>query len=320
MPEKIKIVLVTMFEPAGELPGERTLFVKRLGLEPVVDTGCGLEGRLYRGGDTLLIEAGVGTANTAVSIMALGHAPQFDLSESLWLISGIAGINPNQASLGSVAWCDWCVDADLSFELDAREIEPGWSTGILPIGASEPYGKAAGSDGEFGERYECFQLDPKLHAWAMDTCAGLPMVDSEAMAKARAAYTGNPAALDEPKLLSGACISGARFWHGNILNAWAERWVNYWTGGQGTFVASAMEDTGTLLALRHLTKLGRADEMRCLLLRSGSNFTMPPPGKTAIENLTGGNDDGSEANYPGYMPALENGYAAAERVINAWAG
>ena len=28
------------------------------------------------------------------------------------------------------------------------------------------------------------------------------------------------------------------------MNAWAERWVSYWTGGRGTFVMTAEEDAG----------------------------------------------------------------------------
>ena len=33
------------------------------------------------------------------------------------------------------------------------------------------------------------------------------------------------------------------------MTAWAERWVPYWTRGQGVFAMSAEEDTGVMQAL-----------------------------------------------------------------------
>src|SRR6202140_1729715 len=41
------------------------------------------------------------TARAAASIMALGMDPRFDLSKAYWLVAGIAGVNPNEASIGS---------------------------------------------------------------------------------------------------------------------------------------------------------------------------------------------------------------------------
>jgi purine nucleoside permease len=49
------------------------------------------------------IVTGVGTARAAASIMALGMDPRFDLGKAYWLVAGIAGVNPNEASIGSAA-------------------------------------------------------------------------------------------------------------------------------------------------------------------------------------------------------------------------
>ncbi|MEJ1972049.1 MAG: hypothetical protein WDM96_06120 [Lacunisphaera sp.] len=38
-----------------------------------------------------------------------------------------------------------------------------------------------------------------------------------------------------------------------------------------------MEDTGTLRALTNLTRAGRADVQRALVLRTASNFDLQPP-------------------------------------------
>jgi len=58
----------------------------------------------------------------APSIKALGMDPRFDLSKAYWLVAGIAGVNPNEASIGSATWAEWVIDSDLGFEVDAREI------------------------------------------------------------------------------------------------------------------------------------------------------------------------------------------------------
>src|ERR1700748_2938006 len=85
------------------------------------------------------ILTGVGTARAAASIMALGLDPRFDLTKAYWLLVGIAGGDPQDASLGSAAWAEWVVDGDLAYEIDAREIPPQWSTGYVPLGKQVPY-------------------------------------------------------------------------------------------------------------------------------------------------------------------------------------
>jgi purine nucleoside permease len=40
-------------------------------------------------------------------MMALGMDPRFDLSQAYWLVAGIAGVNPLEASIGSAAWVEW---------------------------------------------------------------------------------------------------------------------------------------------------------------------------------------------------------------------
>ncbi len=48
-----------------------------------------------------------------------------------------------------------------------------------------------------------------------------------------------------------------------------------------------MEDTGTLRALTNLTKAGRADVNRAMVLRTASNFDLQPPDLTAAESMAG---------------------------------
>src|ERR1700688_4166909 len=91
---------------------------------------------------------GVGTGRAASTIMALGLDPRFDLTKAYWLVAGIAGIDPADASLGSAAWAEWVVDGDLAHEIDAREIPAGWKTGYVPLRKSVPYEQARETGGE----------------------------------------------------------------------------------------------------------------------------------------------------------------------------
>ena len=71
-------------------------------------------------------------------------------------------------------------------------------------------------------------------------------------------------------MLRGDEVSGSTFWYGALLNRRAGDWLAYWTGGRGRFVMTAMEETGTLQPLSFLTRAGRVDPVRILVLRTGS--------------------------------------------------
>ena len=157
-------------------------------------------------------------------------------------------------------------------------------------------------------------MNPSLCQWAYNLSKDIPLLDNEDMKAARRAYTGFPHIQGPPQVLCGGNLTTGRFWHSRKMTEWAENWVDYWTQGEGTFYTSGMEDTGTLHALRHLSRMGKVDCDRVLLLRAASNFTFPPPGKTVLENLFG--DSQGDAHYPGYAPSLLNAQKAATTVID----
>jgi purine nucleoside permease len=315
-PLHIKIVIVTMYETAtetGDHFGEFRLWVERLPLPERVSFPYGFrELRCNPAKGVLGIVSGVGTARAAASIMALGADPRFDLANAYWLVAGIAGVNPHEASIGSAAWAEWVVDTDLAYEIDAREIPPDWPTGYLPLGKTRPYETPAEAD---GGRW-VYHLDPGLVGWAHRLTADLRLDDTPALQETRARYTGFPAAQTPPRVLRGDAVSGSTFWHGALLNQRATDWLAYWTGGKGRFVMTAMEDTGTLQALSFLARAGHVDLRRVMVLRAGSNYTMPPPGLTAAESLAAE----SRGLYSGYFAALEAAYRVGRVVVDEIAG
>jgi purine nucleoside permease len=153
--------------------------------------------------------------------------------------------------------------------------------------------------------------------WAFHLTEHLSLDDSEAMRAARSSYASENARRS-PFVLKGDTLSAGTFWHGKLLDEWANDWVRYQTGGKGDFVTTAMEDTGTLQSLTFLARAGRVDIDRVLVLRTASNFDQPPPGVTAAENLA----RTKLGQYSAYLPALESawrvGNVIVENLIGNW--
>jgi purine nucleoside permease len=252
------------------------------------------------------VVTGVGTAKAAATIMALGLDPRFDLRQAYWVVAGIAGVDPADASLGSAAWAEWVVDGDMAHEIDAREIPPGWKTGYVPLRMSEPFELPRRVPNE-GESYH---LNPALVEWAYQLTKSVKL-DDNAQMRARREQFASANARRPPFVLKGDTLSSTTFWHGKLMSQWANEWVKYHTEGRGNYVTTAMEDTGTLQALTFLGKAGRADQNRVLVLRTASNFDQQRPGATAAESLR----ETKIGQYTAFYPALESAWRVGRVVV-----
>ena len=310
-PLPVRVVVVTMFEVGedqGDRAGEFQLWKERRNLTEIYPF-LGYRDLHYDPKTELLVlVTGVGTARSSAAVMALGMDPRFDLTKSYWVVAGIAGFDPGDASIGSAAWAEYLVDGDLSHEIDAREIPEDWPFGYFARYTQRPFDSQ--KPAPTGEMY---QLDSALVDWAFDQTKDLVLPDNDPYAKAhRALYTEHAMAQKPPFVLKGDHVAALTFWHGKLLNDWANQWVAYWTENEGEFVSSAMEDTGTYLSLSWLDRIGRVDVSRLLVLRTASNYTMPPPGVSAAENLLAENKG-----YSGLHLAVESAYLVASTVVDA---
>ncbi|WP_269527179.1 purine-nucleoside phosphorylase [Coraliomargarita parva] len=287
-PLEVRVVVLVNFEVGaieGDAPGEFQHWYTRgvsgdekLELVPLPQSS--FDAAIDRDRGVLVTYTGLTADRAAASVMAMGMDPRFDFSKAYWIIGGIAGIDPEDGAVGDAVWGEWVVNADWAHEIDPREMPEDWPTGYLPFKRSEPYAQPVGND--YGKVYH---LNPTLRDWAYELTKDVELLDTPAMADLRNAYTEHPAARAKPVVKKGDNISASTFWHGKILNEWANQWVRYWTGDEAEFVTSAVEDSGILEAVRFLTAGGKADFDRVMLLRTGSNYTMQPPGLTAAENL-----------------------------------
>jgi purine nucleoside permease len=308
-PIKVKIVVVALYEPGadqGDTPGEYQYWVEREHLSHVYPFPQGYHDLRMNDQGVMGVLAGVGTARAAASIMALGLDPRFDLSKAYWLVAGIAGGDPEDASLGSAAWAEWVVDGDLAHEIDAREIPPQWTTGYVPLGKTVPYEQPHTQEFD-----AVFHLNPGLREWAYQQTKTVKLDDSPALEEARAHFAG-ASARRPPFVLKGDVLASSTYWHGKLLDQWANQWVSYETGGQGKFVASAMEDSGILQSLTFLHHAGRVELDRVMVLRTISNFDQPAIGLTAAESLAAS----AGHKYSAYLPALEAAYRVGNVVVS----
>lgn len=309
-PIEVKVVVVTMFERGqdkGDDPGEFQFWVEREPLDRVLPFPAGWRDlRMSRDG-VLGLCTGVGTAKAASSVMALGLDPRFDLRKAYWLVAGIAGIDPEDGSLGSAAWAEWVIDGDLGHEIDAREIPSSWPTGFIPLRKSKPYEMPR----RLPDEGEVYRLNPALVDWAFRTSKDVKLADTPEIRDRRMQFKQAPAQRP-PFVLKGDTISSGTFWHGTKLSKWANDWTRYFTDGKGNYVTTAMEDTGTLQSLTFLAKAGKADLGRVMILRTASNFDQQRPGISASDSLA----ETKVGSYTAYLPSLEAAHRVGSAVVH----
>ena len=307
----VKIVLVTMFEigdDLGDAPGEFQFWRERRNLYQKIDFPHSHHDLFYNPNSQILgLVTGIGTAKAASATMALGLDDRFNLSKAYWLVAGIAGIDPEDASIGSVVWSSVLVDGDLGYEIDSREMPRDWSTGYFSFKTKEPFAQPR-PELPMGE---VFMTNTGLRDWAFELTKNLELMDSSEFQALREAYVDHPAALRPPFVLTGGHLAAMTYWHGALKNAWANELVRYWSDGEANFVTSAMEETGTFQSITYLDNAGLVDKTRFLVLRGGSNFTMQPPTLTAAQSLLRESDG-----YAGLEASLENVYLAGSVVID----
>lgn len=318
----VKVVVVANFEPGadkGDVPGEFQLWAEREHLDEAIPVRGSLH-PLMRNRDGLygIVWGNSGTlfGGPTEQMTALLLDQRFDFRKTYWLFTGISGVDPQLASVGSAAWARWVVQGDTLREFDDREVPKDWPYGLFAIGAHRPNalpddpGSFAGMTdaGEAGRLSMAVPLNQGLARWAYQRTKGIVLPDSPALKAARARWTGYPQAQRPPFVLMGETLGALRYWHGPGRTQWARDWVKLWTGGKGRFAMTNMESQSLMGAMLLAAKQGLVDPARILVLRTASNPSMPPPGVSAAESV---GDEG-----PGQTAAYEANYRIGAPVIH----
>jgi purine nucleoside permease len=311
-PAPVRMVVVANFENGadmGDKPGEFQFWVEREHLEEMLKVR-GASGAVRRNPAGLY---GLLLQNLTAFLLD----PRFDFRQTYWLFTGISGVDPQVASVGSAAWARWVVNGDEMREIDDREIPAGWPYGLFAIGSMKPntlptdpnsFGSVESAD-QLGMAYP---LNRGLVQWAFNLTRNVAIPDTPELAKQRAAWKGYPNAQRAPFVLLGETLGSVRYWHGPRRTQWARDWVKLWTHGQGTFVMTNMESQTAARLMDSFAKLGFVDLQRVMVLRTASNPSGPPPGVDALATI------GDEA--PGQVAAYESNYRVGAPVVHELLG
>jgi purine nucleoside permease len=314
----VKVIVVANFEPGedmGDAPGEFQLWAEREKLSEVIPikgalhplrrNAQGLYGMCWGSPGTMV-------SGVAEQLMSLLVDPRFDFTKTYWLFTGISGVDPEVASVGSAAWSRWVVQGDTLREFDDREVA-GWPYGLFAIGAKAPNTLPDNPDSfagytDAGKLAMAVKLNQGLAQWAFDMTKDVPIPDNAALQKARAEWKGFPNAQKPPFVLMGETLGSVRYWHGPSRTQWARDWVKLWTGGKGRSVMTNMESQSMAGAMAIAAKQGLVDPDRVLVLRSASNPSTSPPGPTVTASV------GDER--PGQVVAFEANYRVGAPVVH----
>jgi purine nucleoside permease len=307
-PIPVKVAVIVTFEigaDTGDQPGEFQFWAEREKW-PIKITVPGIDHPVLTDGKgTIGVVCGT-THRAQTQVMALVLSGLFDFSKTYWLVNGISGVDPADASIGSAAWSRYIIDGDIAYEIDSREADKSWPYGILPIGSTAPNQKPKPGVGNPDPM--AYTLNPSLVAWAFALTKDVVIPDTPQMAAYRAGYVGFPNGQKPPFVLLGESLGSSRYWHGATMTQWANDWAKLFTDGKGNFVMADQEDQAYAYALYRLAGMGKVDFQRVMFLRTGSNYCMQPPGMDVNQSL--------HEEYDGFIPSLEAAYRVGSKVVH----
>lgn len=244
-----------------------------------------------------------------MTITALTSSSIFDLTKTYFLVGGIAGVNPEVATLASVAIARFTVQVAQQYEIDIRELGFNYSTSYIPYGTTAP--------GEYPQDFygtEVFELNQDLQVKAIALASKRPLNDTAATVAYRAKYA-YPAARAPPSVVAGDTATSDVYYSGNILSQGFGNFSKLLTNGSANYCMTAQEDSATLEALLRATKAKLTDFSRIIVMRTGSDFDRPPPGESAFHHLF-------YSDAGGFLPSLANIYLAGisivEDIVQEW--
>ncbi|GME80707.1 unnamed protein product [Ambrosiozyma monospora] len=196
------------------------------------------------------VTTGEGEVNAATTITALSLSTLFDLTETFFLIAGIAGVSPKQGTIGDVTFAKFAVQI-LEYEVDARQMPSNWTTGYFSYGT-----KIAGEYPENIYGTEVFELNEKLRDRALELAQTATLdVGSEGNAEFRALYDYAPANRT-PQAIAGDTLTSDTYWFGSIFDETFANYTKTITNGTATYATTQQEDNATLEAFIRFAKFG----------------------------------------------------------------
>ncbi|KAE9397572.1 purine nucleoside permease [Gymnopus androsaceus JB14] len=250
--------------------------------------------------------------NAALTITSLVHSPAFDLASTYFLIAGIAGVNPEVATLTSVTFPRYAVQVALQYEFDGREKPRDFLTGYVPQGLFAPNQYPQTLYGT-----EVFELNVALCTLAVQFARHAVLNNTEATQQVQMAFANSTiykAATKPPSIVECDTATSDNFWTGILLGEAFKDTTTLFTNGTGVYCTTQQEDNGTLEALLRAALARLVDFSRIVVMRTASDWDRPSPGETAANLFL--------ADPPGFEPAILNimlaGVEVVQGLVNGW--
>jgi len=232
---------------------------------------------------------GMGKVNSSASMQAILLNPQFDFSETYYLLTGVAGTPPSRGTIADVKWATWLVDYDLGHRWAPEEGEPGEPVFMPRKGY---------------EDYRVFHLNQDLVKWAVDLSKDVPLKDSDSAKAYRKRYP-EEAAGAAPSVGTGTFMAGDTFFHGPGLSKEAQYIAKLY--GADDYVMTEMETSAIALVIKRTHGTDRI-----LALRGAVNFDQGNPNETTLQHL----DPAPGQTAGGFAETVENIGLVGSRVVD----
>jgi purine nucleoside permease len=202
--------------------------------------------------------------------MALVLSPSFNFTKTYFLVAGIAGINPEVASICSVTFAKYAVQVALQYEFDIRELPDNYTTGYVPLGVDSP---AKYPTSIYGT--EVFEVNEALQEYAFQKASTVALNDSAAAIAYRTNYVPNDiyaAGAAPPGVYKCDVATSDVYYSGKLLGEAFGNIAKLLTNGSGVYCSTAQEDNATLEVLVRAAAAGLVDYARAIIMRTASDF------------------------------------------------
>lgn len=198
-------------------------------------------------GDICQLTTGESEINAATTIASLVRSPYFDLTTTYFMVAGIAGVNPEVATTGSVTFARYAVQVALQYEFSQFEIPTNYTSGYIPLGS---YSADQYPQSIYGT--EVFELNTNLQKMAATWARKASLNDSEAAMIYRANYAASEAytaGASAPSVVECDVATSDVYYSGTILSTAFGNYTTLMTNGTGNYCTTAQEDNATLEAM-----------------------------------------------------------------------
>ena len=222
------------------------------------------------------------------------------------MVAGIAGVNPEVATISSVTFARYTVQVALQYEFSQFDIPTNFTSGYIPLGAHTPQQYPTSIYGT-----EVFEFNQKLQNWAAKMAKKAKLADSHDARVYRAHYAASKAyalGAAPPAVYECDVACSDVYYSGKILSEAFGNFTTLITNGTGVYCTTAQEDNGTAEALLRAALYKLVDFSRVIVMRTASDFDRPYPGEAATTNLFW-------AEQGAFEPAVKNIYKAGIFVV-----